>query len=86
MADKKKENKAAMMAVTRKGIVLMIAGMAVMVLGFILLAGGGSKDPKVFNGAMFDFRRLVAAPLVILAGIVTEVVGIMGWYRKKGEE
>ena len=86
MAEKKKENKSASMAVTRKGLVLMIAGLAVMVVGFILLSGGGSKDPNVFNYDMFDFRRLVAAPVFILAGIVTEVVAIMGWYRKKGEE
>ena len=34
---------------------------------------------------MFDFRRLVAAPVLILAGLIVEVVGIMGWFRKKGE-
>ena len=73
------------MAVTRKGLWLMVIGLAVMVVGFILLSGGGSKDPNVFNEAMFDFRRLVAAPVFILGGIIVEVVGIMGWFRKKGE-
>ena len=71
------------MATTPKGLRLMIAGLLVMVAGFILLAGGGSKDPQVFNYAMFDFRRLVAAPVVILAGIVVEVVAIMGVFRGK---
>ena len=85
MAEKKKEDKAALMAVTRKGLVLMVIGLVVMVVGFIVLSGGGSKDPKVFNEAMFDFRRLVVAPVLILAGIIGEVVGIMGWFRKKGE-
>jgi hypothetical protein len=47
------------------------------------MTGGGSKDPQVFNYAMFDFRRLVAAPLVIIAGIVVEVVSIMGIFKKK---
>ena len=65
------------MAVTAGGLKLMIAGLLVMVAGFILLAGGGSDDPQVFNYAMFDFRRLVAAPIVIVAGIVVEVVAIM---------
>ncbi len=83
MAEKKKENMAARMAVTRKGLLFMIAGLAVMAAGFVLLSGGGSKDPQVFNEAMFDFRRLVVAPVFILAGIVVEVVGIMGWFRKK---
>ena len=71
------------MATTPKGLRLMIAGLLVLVAGFIPLAGGGSKDPQVFNYAMFDFRRLVAAPIVILAGIVVEVVAIMGVFRGK---
>lgn len=71
------------MAVSRKGLWLMVAGLVVMAAGFILLAGGGSKDPNVFNYAMFDFRRLVAAPVVIVAGLVVELVAIMGWFKDK---
>lgn len=70
------------MAITPKGLKLMIAGVIVLIAGFILLSGGGSKDPQVFNWAMFDFRRLVAAPIVILAGIIVVILGIMG---RKGE-
>ena len=71
------------MATTPKNLRMMIAGLLVMIAGFILLAGGGSKAPQVFNYAMFDFRRLVAAPLVIIAGIVVEVVSIMSVFKKK---
>ena len=71
------------MAMTAKGLKLMIAGLLVMVAGFMLLSGGGSKDPQVFNYAMFDFRRLVAAPVVIVAGIVLEVIAIMGNFKEK---
>ena len=71
------------MAVSRKGLWLMVAGLGVLAAGFILLAGGGSKDPAVFNYAMFDFRRLVAAPVVIVAGLVVELVAIMGWFKEK---
>ena len=71
------------MATTPKNLRMMIAGLLVMIVGFILLAGGGSKDPQVFNYAMFDFRRLVAAPVVIIAGIVVEVISIMAVFRKK---
>ena len=71
------------MAVSRKGLGLMLAGLLVMVAGYILMMGGGSDDPQVFNYAMFDFRRLVAAPVVIVAGIVVEVVALVGAYRKK---
>lgn len=74
------------MAITPKGLRLMIVGLIVMIAGFILLAGGGSKDPQVFNEAMFDFRRLVAAPVVIIAGLVVEVVAIMGVFKKKEDK
>ena len=66
------------MAITRKGVKFLIVGLVVVVSGFILLSGGGVKDPQVFNYAMFDFRRLVAAPVVIILGLVIEVIAIMG--------
>ena len=71
------------MATTAKGLKLMIAGLLVMASGFLLLSGGGSDDPQVFNYAMFDWRRLVAAPIVIVAGIVVEVIAIMGHFKEK---
>jgi len=64
-------------ALTRKGVKLLLAGLIVMAAGFILMMGGGLKDPQVFNYSMFDFRRLVAAPIVIIAGIVVMLVAIM---------
>ena len=58
-----------------------------MVAGYILMMGGGVKDPQVFNYDMFDFRRIVAAPLVIVAGVVIEVLAIMGVLKgRKGKE
>ena len=74
------------MALTAKSLRLMIAGLVVLAAGFLLLSGGGSKDPQVFNYAMFDFRRLVAAPIVIVAGIVVEVVAIMGRFEKVNKQ
>ena len=71
------------MATTPKNLRMMIAGLLVMIAGFILMTGGGSEDPQVFNYAMFDFRRLVAAPLVIIAGIIVEIVSIMSVFKKK---
>ncbi|MBO8480464.1 MAG: DUF3098 domain-containing protein [Bacteroidetes bacterium] len=66
------------MAVTPKGLKIIIAGLVVMIVGYILMTGGGSDDPQVFNYEMFNFRRLTLAPIVITAGIVTIVYGIMG--------
>ncbi|MCQ2168730.1 MAG: DUF3098 domain-containing protein [Bacteroidales bacterium] len=71
------------MAITPKGLKFVLAGVIVMVAGFVLLSGGGIKDPQVFNYAMFDFRRLVAAPIVILAGIVVIIVSITGKFDKE---
>ena len=73
------------MAITPKGLKFLLAGLVVMVSGYILMIGGGSDDPRVFNYAMFDFRRLVAAPIVILSGVVIEIVAIMGVFRDKKE-
>ena len=64
-------------ALTRKGVKLLLAGLIVMAAGFILMMGGGLKDPQVFNYSMFDFRRLVAARIVIIAGLVVMLVAIM---------
>lgn len=65
------------MPVSGKGLRLLLMGLVVMVAGFILMIGGGTVEPDKFNWAMFDFRRLVAAPLVIICGIVIEIVAIM---------
>ncbi len=65
------------MSITGKGLRLLLMGLLVMVAGFILMMGGGTVDPDNFNWAMFDFRRLVAAPLVIICGIVIEIVAII---------
>lgn len=70
------------MAITPKGLRMLLVGLIVMVSGYILMTGGGSDNPEVFNYSMFDFRRLVAAPLVILMGIVIEIVSIMKIFRK----
>lgn len=73
------------MAMTPKGLRYLLVGLIVMVSGYILLTGGGSDDPNVFNWAMFDFRRMVAAPTVIILGIVIEIVAIMGVFKNKEE-
>ena len=74
------------MAITPKGLKYLIVGFLVMVSGYILMMGGGTEDPETFNYAMFDFRRLVAAPIVIILGIVIEIVAIMGGFKEKKEK
>lgn len=65
------------MSITPKGLKYLLIGLIVMVSGYILMSGGGSDDPQVFNYSMFDFRRMVVAPVVIILGIIIEVVAIM---------
>lgn len=74
------------MAMTPKGLKYLLIGLLVMVSGYILMTGGGTQDPEVFNYDMFDFRRLVAAPLVIIMGIVIVIVAIMGLKDGKKEK
>ena len=69
------------MPITTRGLRLLLVGLIVMISGYILMMGGGSDDPQVFNYAMFDFRRMVAAPVVIILGIVIEVVAIMKVFK-----
>lgn len=64
-------------AIPRRNLPYIIAGFAIMVLGYILMCGGGSKETTEFNYAMFSFSRITLAPVVILIGIVVEIVAIM---------
>jgi len=61
----------------KENYILMLIGVLLIVVGFILMTGGGSKDPNVFNEEMFDFRRLTLSPILILAGFGVELVAIM---------
>lgn len=61
--------------------ILMVVGIVILAIGYMLLAGGGSDDPNVFNPAMFDNRRLFVAPILIVLGFVIEIVAIM--FKKK---
>lgn len=69
------------MPITSRGLKLLLVGLIVMISGYILMTGGGIEDPQEFNYAMFDFRRMVAAPVVIILGIVIEIVSIMKIFK-----
>ena len=73
-------------AMPKKNILYIIAGFVVMLVGYALMAGGGSDDPNVFNEEMFSFRRIVIAPVVIIAGIVIEIWAIMRKGKTEGED
>lgn len=73
----RKESKETGFALGKENYRLMAIGFAVIVAGFILMAGGGSDDPNVFNPDIFSFRRLTVAPVLLLFGFLFEIYAIM---------
>jgi hypothetical protein len=55
---------------------ILLIGIAVIALGFILMSGGGSKDPNVFNEDIFSFRRIRLAPTTVLIGFGITIYSI----------
>jgi len=74
-------------ALPLKNVYLLIAGLVIIAIGFILMAGGGSDDPQVFTGeTLFSFRRIVIAPILVCCGFVFEIIAIMRIKKEKGNE
>lgn len=62
---------------TKKNYYLLLVGIFLIVLGYLLMIGGGSDDPNVFNPEIFSFQRITLAPLSCLAGFITIIFAIM---------
>ncbi|MCF8340870.1 MAG: DUF3098 domain-containing protein [Chitinophagaceae bacterium] len=63
---------------SKDNYVWMVIGIAVMLIGFLLMAGGKSQDPTVFdNNQVYSFQRITLAPILILTGLMIEVYAIM---------
>jgi hypothetical protein len=60
----------------------LLIGIAVIAVGFILMSGGGSDDPKVFNDAVFNFQRIRLAPTVVLIGFGITIFSIFKSSKK----
>ncbi|MGK0427468.1 MAG: hypothetical protein ACJAUR_001580 [Ulvibacter sp.] len=74
---KRKESIKSQFVFERKNYKFMLIGIAVIVLGFILMTGGGSEDPNVFNPEIYSWRRIRLAPALILIGFGIEVYAIL---------
>lgn len=61
----------------KENYILLIIGLVLIAAGFLFMLGGGTDDPEVFSEALFDFRRLTLAPILILAGFIVEFFAIM---------
>lgn len=65
------------MPLTHRNYQILLIGFCVILLGLVLMSGGGSDSPEEFNEAMFSFRRITLAPILVVGGFVIEIFGIM---------
>lgn len=74
-------------ALAKQNYYLLAIGFVIIIIGFLLMIGGGTDDPNVFNEKeLFSFRRITLAPIVILAGFVFEIYAIMKKPKEKKED
>ncbi|HCY46995.1 MAG TPA: DUF3098 domain-containing protein [Flavobacteriales bacterium] len=73
----KKENTPTDFVFSKQNYVLLLISLAVIVVGFALLAGGGSDNPNEFSEEIFSVRRLYVAPIIILGGYFLVIYAIM---------
>ena len=74
---KRKEVSESVFIFGKKNYKFMFIGIACIVLGYILMAGGGSDDPNVFNPEIFSFRRIRLAPMLVLVGFGIQIYAIL---------
>lgn len=87
MAEKKKiaSEPKSQFAFNATNFKLLAIGVAIVVVGYSLMVGGGSEDPNVFNGEeLFSFRRITLAPLTVLAGYIFIIYAIMKRPKQQG--
>ena len=78
MSNEKKISTASNSLFGKENFKWMLIGLAVMALGFFLMIGGKSTDPKVFNdNDVYSFTRITLAPILIIAGLLIEIFAIM---------
>tara|TARA_B100000925_G_scaffold242578_1_gene192069 strand:+ start:594 stop:821 length:228 start_codon:yes stop_codon:yes gene_type:complete len=66
------------MVLKKKNYLLIIVGCIIVLFGFVLMSGGGSENPEIFNEKeLFSFRRITLAPFMVLLGYGVVLFGIM---------
>lgn len=73
----KKENTPTDFVFSKQNYVLLLISLAIIVVGFALLSGGGSDNPNEFSEEIFSVRRLYVAPIIILGGYFLVIYAIM---------
>lgn len=74
-------------ALGKENLKLMLIGLSIIILGFLLMTGGKSTDPNVFNKeVIFSFRRITLAPIVVMFGFLFEIYAIMKRPKSKNPD
>ena len=80
---KRKKDKKFQLIFEKRNYIIMIIGLVIIALGFILMSGGGSDSPEIFNAEVFNFRRIRLAPTLILIGFGVQVYAILTTSKNK---
>ena len=82
MAEIKKDNPKESMPLSIINYCLMLVGAIVIVIGFILMAGGAEATPENFSYDIFSWRRITLAPIVVIVGFAFEIFAIMKRFKR----
>tara|TARA_B100001996_G_C18623781_1_gene578891 strand:+ start:166 stop:399 length:234 start_codon:yes stop_codon:yes gene_type:complete len=61
----------------KKNYIILFLSLAIIVIGFFLMSGGGSEDPNIFNPEIFNFRRIKLAPTLVIFGFILAIFSIL---------
>lgn len=76
-AEERRETAPNTLAFSKENYYIILAGIAILALGYILMIGGGSENPKEFNPEIFSAQRITVAPITLLIGFGVVLFGIM---------
>jgi membrane-bound ClpP family serine protease len=74
------------MPLSMKNYILMLAGAAIIVIGFMLMSGGGDHTETYFDESIYSTRRITIAPIVVILGFAFEIYAIMKRFPEKSDK
>jgi len=86
MAKKQSEQEKPDFPLQKENYILIIIGFVIIIIGFLLMIGGKAENPNEFNPAIFSFRRITLAPLIVLIGFAFEIWAIMKKPKESGKD
>tara|TARA_B100000427_G_scaffold234549_1_gene197573 strand:+ start:223 stop:468 length:246 start_codon:yes stop_codon:yes gene_type:complete len=81
MKNKKPSNKELLFA--KKNYLISFIGIIFIIIGYVMMSGGGSNDPNIFNYEIYNFRRIKVAPLLVIIGLAIQFYAILTSDKKQ---